>query len=380
MDQKISQLNSLTKATVATVDVLAIVDLSANETKKITYQELMQPQDSVFRIAGSADNTKLLAFEIDGFTTATTRTITVPDANTTLVGTDIVQTLSGKTLTMPVINLGSDVQGDMYQRALDGTLTVLRATTDGQIPSWNAALSAWEAIANPAASSASTTVKGVVEIATTAEITAGTGTGATGAILVVPASAVGAPGASKIVQYDAAGKLPAVDGSQLTNLPASSKIAASVGDVTIGAVTTETALMTVAIPGGTLGTGNVVRARIFLSAFAGGANSGQQFTINLKYGATTVATYTSTAIANQVGSGYIDCLLFASGATGTQEGSFALGYVEGANGFKTASGVGTSAEDSTGTLNLVVTWKWQTATGLAATSLTSSNYLAEKIS
>jgi hypothetical protein len=66
---------------------------------------------------------------------------------------------------------------------------------------------------------ASTTVKGVVEIATTEEITAGDTTGGTGARLVVPADAVGAPGAGKLVQFDVTGKYPAADGSEITNLP-----------------------------------------------------------------------------------------------------------------------------------------------------------------
>ena len=40
--------------------------------------------DSVFRVAGSSDATKLLAFEVDGLTTGTTRTVTVPDRSFTL--------------------------------------------------------------------------------------------------------------------------------------------------------------------------------------------------------------------------------------------------------------------------------------------------------
>lgn len=40
--------------------------------------------DSDFRVTGSADTTKKLAFEVDGLTTGTTRTITPPDANLTL--------------------------------------------------------------------------------------------------------------------------------------------------------------------------------------------------------------------------------------------------------------------------------------------------------
>lgn len=184
-NKKISQLtNSLTKATIATNDIVPVVDTSASETKKMTYQELIQPTDANFRIAGSADNTKLLAFEVDGFTTATTRTVTIPDANTTMVGTDTTQTLTNKTLTSPVLNLTSDATGDMYYRNSSGALTRLPIGSAGQIIQVSSS-GIPEYIANPSAADASTTVKGVVELATQAEVNAGTSTGGTGAKLVV---------------------------------------------------------------------------------------------------------------------------------------------------------------------------------------------------
>jgi hypothetical protein len=45
---------------------------------------LSEPSDSTFRIVGSSDATKKVAFEVDGLTTATTRTLTVPNASGTL--------------------------------------------------------------------------------------------------------------------------------------------------------------------------------------------------------------------------------------------------------------------------------------------------------
>jgi hypothetical protein len=60
--------------------------------------------DSTTFFQDNSDNTKKLQFELSGITTATTRTITIPDASTTLVGTDTTQTLSGKTLTTPTIS------------------------------------------------------------------------------------------------------------------------------------------------------------------------------------------------------------------------------------------------------------------------------------
>lgn len=66
-------------------------------------------QDGKLRITGSADATKIAVFEVDGFTTATTRTMTLPNANTTLVGTDTTQTLTNKTLVAPA--LGTPASG-----------------------------------------------------------------------------------------------------------------------------------------------------------------------------------------------------------------------------------------------------------------------------
>ena len=50
--------------------------------------------DSTAIIKGSADATKLLKIEVDGFTTATTRTLTPQNASYTIAGTDIAQTFT----------------------------------------------------------------------------------------------------------------------------------------------------------------------------------------------------------------------------------------------------------------------------------------------
>jgi hypothetical protein len=62
--------------------------------------------DSGFRIRDNSDNTKQLAFECSGISGSTTRTLTVPDANDTLVVLAASQTLTNKTLTSPVLNTG----------------------------------------------------------------------------------------------------------------------------------------------------------------------------------------------------------------------------------------------------------------------------------
>lgn len=67
--------------------------------------------DSTFNLRDNTDTTKIAQFQCSGITTATTRTFTLPDANTTIVGTDTTQTLTSKTLTAPTLN-GTPVIGD----------------------------------------------------------------------------------------------------------------------------------------------------------------------------------------------------------------------------------------------------------------------------
>lgn len=137
------------------------------------------------------------------------------DKAVSLTGAEV---LSSKTLTAPLVNVGSDATGDIYYRSAGGVLTRLSIGSTLQILSVSAGgLPIW--VANPSASTGSTTVAGIFQKAVTADITAGTTTGSTGALLVIGADAVGAAGANKLVQYNSSGQLPAVDGSLLTNLP-----------------------------------------------------------------------------------------------------------------------------------------------------------------
>lgn len=100
------------------------------------------------------------------------------------VGKTATQTLTNKTLTSPVINLGSDATGDMYYRNGSGVLTRLPIGTSSTILNVDnvTGLPTWTT--NPTGADASTTSKGVVELATYAETIARTSTGSTGAKLV----------------------------------------------------------------------------------------------------------------------------------------------------------------------------------------------------
>lgn len=55
-------------------------------------------KDSNFTLEDNADATKRARFELSGIAAGTLRTYSVPDANTTLVGTDVAQVLTNKTI------------------------------------------------------------------------------------------------------------------------------------------------------------------------------------------------------------------------------------------------------------------------------------------
>lgn len=128
-DTKVSALGTLASVD-RTADLLYVVDasgptsnkitinsllgftggnpVSTSDTQTLTNKTLTTPTitvlDNVLTIQDNSDNTKQLQFQLSGITTGTTRTLTVPDATTTLVGTDATQTLTNKTLTSPTIN------------------------------------------------------------------------------------------------------------------------------------------------------------------------------------------------------------------------------------------------------------------------------------
>ena len=88
-----SVFGALTTITVANDSTTLDSGLSAVSYGILTTDNPAIPilKDSNFRVSGSSDKTKIIAFEVDGLTTATTRTVTVPDKNGTMAMTsDIV--------------------------------------------------------------------------------------------------------------------------------------------------------------------------------------------------------------------------------------------------------------------------------------------------
>jgi hypothetical protein len=95
------------RALTGTAGEITITDGGANSTATLAFDDpvtSLNATDAGLAIVDNADNTKIAQFQCSGITTGTTRTFTLPDADTTLVGTDTTQTLSNKTLTSPQIN------------------------------------------------------------------------------------------------------------------------------------------------------------------------------------------------------------------------------------------------------------------------------------
>lgn len=91
------QLNGLTTATTRVVSFpdadLTIVGTATTQT--LSNKSLVD--NSTFVIS-NADNSKKITFDVSAITTATTRTIAFPDSDTTILGTDSTQTVSNKSL------------------------------------------------------------------------------------------------------------------------------------------------------------------------------------------------------------------------------------------------------------------------------------------
>ena len=210
-------------------------------------------------------------------------------------------------------------------------------------------------------SNASTTAKGIVEAATSAEVTAGTATGATGAVLAVTPDAL-------------ASSTPVFNGSGLTNI--SGFLASGAPGTTVS--NTTTTVLTYALSGGTLGTNKGVRIRFYVSIVNTTSNASAGITVT--YGGTTISniggyvaqsgtpTFTSLNV--------IDILLYGSGATGTQV-SFSSVIEKGSTapvyGPNTSST--TSSVDSTTSQNIVISLNTNSTGSIA----TFTGYFIEKI-
>lgn len=89
------QASGISTATTRTISVpdADITLVGTDTTQTLTNKTLT---DSTTFLQDESDNSKKLQFQLSGITTATTRTLTAPDANTTIVGTDATQVITNK--------------------------------------------------------------------------------------------------------------------------------------------------------------------------------------------------------------------------------------------------------------------------------------------
>jgi hypothetical protein len=87
--------------------------------------------DATTFLADETDTTKKVQFQLSGLTTGTTRILTVPNASTTIVGTDTAQTLTNKTIT----DTTNNVTANSLRTAGGGAVDISAATVPsiGQI-------------------------------------------------------------------------------------------------------------------------------------------------------------------------------------------------------------------------------------------------------
>jgi hypothetical protein len=101
-------------------------------------------RDDRVTLQDNLDTTKQAVFQLSGITTGNTRTLTWPDASTTIVGTDATQTLTNKTITAPTINGGTHTAITSLGirstgAAFDLTHASSEVLTAGRTVSWNVA-------------------------------------------------------------------------------------------------------------------------------------------------------------------------------------------------------------------------------------------------
>lgn len=138
------QLSGISTATTRTLTVpdanTTIVGTDATQSltnKTLDNTNTVTLKDTLFTLQDDGDTSKQAKFQLSGITTATTRTYTVPNADTTLVGTDTTQTLTNKNLSSPttVFVNGSDPtkQININPSGTTGTSTVINSSQTSNI-------------------------------------------------------------------------------------------------------------------------------------------------------------------------------------------------------------------------------------------------------
>ena len=151
-----------TSASVTFANLTVSGDLTVSGTTTTINSTAVNVQNQVVFEGATADNFETTLTVVDP---TADRTISLPDATTTLVGTDTTQTLTNKTLTSPVVNTPTGiVKGDVGLGSVDNTADTAKPVSTAQ----QTALDLKANLASP-------TFTGTVTIPTGASITAPSG-------------------------------------------------------------------------------------------------------------------------------------------------------------------------------------------------------------
>jgi len=113
---KIGSANTLSVAGLLSVSGTASVSGTVTGTGTFNLlSAVVGVGDANFSLKDTADSTKIVKFEAGSITTGTTRTVTFPDADITIVGAANTQTLTNKTLTNAVV--GTQTASDNSTKA-----------------------------------------------------------------------------------------------------------------------------------------------------------------------------------------------------------------------------------------------------------------------
>lgn len=237
---------------------------------------------------------------------------------------DAAATTTNKILgTGTAITLGSDAEGDTYYRTSGNVLARLPRGSDNQIYKMNGNVPNWEA--ETVTVDATSTTAGIVELATAAEITAGTATGGDGPLVVTP--------------DQLALSAPTFSGVNVSNVTRLTRLAS----YTPAGNTTENTVYTTTITGGLLSTNGMIKVRTPFNATS--TATAETFTIRLKFGGSTLQTQTFSTGAVGGGtasrfSGIIEGWIINNAATNAQNhGMYCAG------GFSLPSGPNPAAMD-----------------------------------
>lgn len=162
------------------------------------------------------------------------------------------------------------------------------------------------------------------------------------------------------------------------------KLAIDTTQVTVSGTVTETALATIAIPAGTLGTNDAIRFSLICNNTFSLDNS-EALTLRMKYGGSTISTvvYSNTSAGVTAYQPKIEGFIVANNASNAQKGllSFIAGEGDIDDGSNKAvnNNYGTSSVDSTVSQNLIITAQFS-STGTPSNEIYKEAIIVEKIS